>query len=262
MDAGDAEREAEVWQLTITGSREPPTRPFLLTRCPAFAAQRTFSMRVHAVHIRATTFSTISRTMRQSEDSDLNSSERESEAGGEPTGSDPRTDSDGPGAETTSADATGGSDVEATDVNKKLADQQEKYLRLAAEYDNYRKRTTRERAESYTRAQGDLVKQLLDGLDDLARFAHIDPDTVDSKTIGQGVEMVEKKLYKALSTAGLEVLDPTNQSFDPTLHEAVSTEPALSPEDDHVVSRVFQAGYLFKGQLLRPARVVVKQWNG
>jgi molecular chaperone GrpE len=49
--------------------------------------------------------------------------------------------------------------------------------------------------------------------------------------------------------------------FDPTLHEAVTTEPALSPEDDHIVSKVFQVGYRHNGQLLRPARVVVKQWN-
>jgi molecular chaperone GrpE len=74
--------------------------------------------------------------------------------------------------------------------------------------------------------------------------------------------MVEKKFLKMLTAAGLEIVDPVNQSFDPTLHEAVATEPALSPEDDHVVARVFQVGYLFGGQLLRPARVVVKQWNG
>jgi molecular chaperone GrpE len=52
------------------------------------------------------------------------------------------------------------------------------------------------------------------------------------------------------------------QPFDPALHEAVMTEPAESKEDDHLVARVFQVGYLFNGQLLRPARVVVKQWNG
>lgn len=159
-------------------------------------------------------------------------------------------------------DATGADDSDGLDVDRKLAEQQERYLRLAAEYDNYRKRTGRERAESYARAQADLVKQLLDGLDDLARFAHVDPDTADAKMIGQGVEMVEKKMMKALTGAGLEIVNPLNQSFDPTMHEAVSTEAALSPEDDHVVSRVFQAGYLFNGQLLRPARVVVKQWNG
>jgi molecular chaperone GrpE len=149
-----------------------------------------------------------------------------------------------------------------TDFERRLSDQEDKYLRLAAEYDNYRKRTARERAELTSRAQAELVKQLADALDDLARFAHVDPSTVDAATIVQGVDMVEKKFLKTLAAAGLEIVDPVNQSFDPTLHEAVATEPALSPEDDHVVARVFQVGYLFGGQLLRPARVVVKQWNG
>ena len=98
--------------------------------------------------------------------------------------------------------------------------------------------------------------------DDLARFAHVDPTTVDASTVVQGVELVEKKTMKALSSAGLEQVNPVNQAFDPKVHEAVATEPALSPEDDHLVARVFQVGYLFNGQLLRPARVVVKQWNG
>jgi len=150
----------------------------------------------------------------------------------------------------------------SAELQKQLAEQQDRYLRLAAEYDNFRKRTARERAETQSRAQADLVKQLLDALDDLARFAHVDPSTVDASTLVQGVEMVEKKMLKALSSTGLEIVDPVNQSFDPKLHEAVATEPALSPEDDHVVSRVYQAGYQFNGQLLRPARVVVKQWNG
>ena len=148
------------------------------------------------------------------------------------------------------------------DLERRLSDQEDKYLRLAAEYDNYRKRTARERSELTSRAQAELVKQLVDALDDLARFAHVDPATVDAATIVQGVDMVEKKFLKTLSAAGLEIVDPVNQSFDPTLHEAVATEPALSPEDDHVVARVFQVGYVFGGQLLRPARVVVKQWNG
>ncbi len=150
----------------------------------------------------------------------------------------------------------------ASDVQLRLSEEHDRYLRLAAEYDNYRKRTMRERSEQTARAQGDIVKQLLDPLDDLARFAHVDPLTVDATTVVQGAEMVEKKLLKALTAAGLETIDPANQTFDPKLHEAVATEPALSPEDDHVVSRVYQAGYLFNGQLLRPARVVVKQWNG
>jgi molecular chaperone GrpE len=150
----------------------------------------------------------------------------------------------------------------AAELERRLSAQQDRYLRLAAEYENYRKRSVRERSEAQARGQADLVKQLLDPLDDLARFAHVDPATVDAGTVVQGAEMVEKKLLKGLGNVGLEIVDPVNQTFDPTLHEAVATEPALSPEDDHVVARVYQVGYRFNGQLLRPARVVVKQWNG
>jgi len=147
-------------------------------------------------------------------------------------------------------------------AQRELTAERDKYLRLAAEYDNYRKRTARERGELTSRAQADLAKHLLDALDDLGRFAHVDPATVDPSTLVQGVEMVERKFLKSLGAAGLQLINPIAQTFDPALHEAVVTEPALAPEDDHVVSRVFQVGYLFNGQLLRPARVVVKQWNG
>ena len=146
--------------------------------------------------------------------------------------------------------------------SRELADLREKYLRLAAEYDNYRKRSMRERSEAEARGQANLIRQLLDPLDDLSRFAHVDPTTVDPATVTQGADMVERKLHKVLSSLGLEPIDPVGQPFDPSLHEAVTTEPAESPAEDHVVARVFQVGYRHNGQLLRPARVVVKQWNG
>lgn len=142
------------------------------------------------------------------------------------------------------------------------AGERDKYLRLAAEYDNYRKRSLKERQDAGARAQGELVRQLIDALDDVARFAHVDPASTDAATVVQGVDMVEKKLMKALGNAGLEVINPVGETFDPALHEAVATEPTSAKEDDHVVSRVYQPGYLFKSQLLRPARVVVKQWQG
>lgn len=149
-----------------------------------------------------------------------------------------------------------------SDADAKLSEQLDKYLRLAAEYDNYRRRSMKERAEAASRGQAELVSRLVDAIDDLSRFAHIDPATTDPMTLHKGIELVEQKLLKTLGAAGLEVLNPLDQTFDPTLHEAVATEPALSPEDDHTVARVFQPGYRFNGQLLRPARVVVKQWSG
>ncbi len=162
------------------------------------------------------------------------------------------------------ADGDGNEDAAAAVAgsNRELDEQRDRYLRLAAEYDNYRKRSQKERQEAGARAQGELVKSLIDSLDDLMRVTAQDPEIVDAKTIHQGIEVVNKKLMKALGMAGLELIDPVDQTFDPAQHEAVSTEPALSPEDDHLVSRVFQQGYRYNGQLLRPARVVVKQWNG
>jgi len=153
-------------------------------------------------------------------------------------------------------------DTSQSGTDQQLSEQRERYLRLAAEYDNFRKRSARERAEAGSRGQAELVTKLIDAIDDLSRFAHIDPATTDPQTLHKGIEMVEQKVLKSLGAAGLEVIHPLDQTFDPTLHEAVATEAALSPEDDHTVAKVFQPGYRFNGQLLRPARVVVKQWNG
>jgi molecular chaperone GrpE len=160
------------------------------------------------------------------------------------------------------ADGSRASTTESDETQRALDDQRDRYHRLAAEYDNFRKRTQKERAESGSRAQADLVKQLIDSLDDLSRFASLDAGGTDAATVIKGVDLVEKKLRKALAAAGLEIIDALDQPFDPSVHEAVATEPALSSEDDNMVARVYQPGYRFNGQLLRPARVVVKQWNG
>ena len=107
-----------------------------------------------------------------------------------------------------------------------------------------------------------MLKGMIEALDDLGRFAHVDPAATDAKTIVEGAEMVERKLQKTLAGHGMEIINPIGHQFDPAIHEAVMTEAAPSKDEDHVVARVFQVGYLFNGQLLRPARVVVKQWNG
>lgn len=163
------------------------------------------------------------------------------------------------------SDATGDTDAPPLDEKaqaRESDEDKEKFLRLAAEFDNYRRRAIRERAEAGTRAQALLVGDLLEALDDLARFAHLDPAATDATTVVQGAEMVERKLMKTLSAAGLEIVNPVDAPFDPARQEAVATEPAESAEQDHTVSRVYQPGYVFRGQLLRPARVVVRQWAG
>jgi len=155
--------------------------------------------------------------------------------------------------------ATDASDTDALQLE--LGDQKDKYLRLAAEYDNFRRRAAKERQEAGWRAQGDLVRGLLDALDDVTRFAHVDPNSLDSKTVVDGVLMVEKKLFKSLAGHGFETIDPTGHAFDPTQHEAVVTTPAATADEDGMVATTFQVGYIINGHVLRPARVVVKQWQ-
>lgn len=148
-----------------------------------------------------------------------------------------------------------------SELQRDLTSERDKLLRLAAEFDNYRKRMMRERLEAEARGKAELVKELLEPLDDIARFAHVDPAVTDSTTLVEGVAMVEKKLEKTLRTAGLEPMNPVGEPFDPARHEAVGTEPALTAEEDGTVGRVYQIGYTFRGQLLRPARVVVRQYT-
>ena len=143
-----------------------------------------------------------------------------------------------------------------------LAELNDRYLRLAAEYENFRKRSSRERTELWTRAQADLLGRLVDALDDLARFAHVDPAETDAKTIHDGVELVERKLRKELEAAGVRRVDEVGVPFDPHLHEAVTTAAAFDPSQDHTVGTVLQAGYKFGDMLIRPARVEVLTWQG
>jgi molecular chaperone GrpE len=160
------------------------------------------------------------------------------------------------------AEVASGLEAELAVLQAQIAEQKDKYLRLAAEYDNFRKRSVRERQEAEHKGMGYLITGILDALDDLGRFAHVDPATVESSAVVTGAEMVEKKLLKSLSGHGLELVNPVGVRFDPAVAEALTTVPAAGPDEDHMVAQVYQVGYLFNGQLLRPARVVVKQWNG
>jgi len=146
-------------------------------------------------------------------------------------------------------------------LESQLEEARERHLRLAAEFDNFRKRVARERTELGQRAQAGLVTRLLDVLDDVDRL-NADGSATSADSMRQAVGLVDKKLRKELEAAGLERIDPAGQPFDPTLHEAVSTLPPPSPDRDHTVSATFQTGYRFKGTLIRPARVQVYSEQG
>jgi molecular chaperone GrpE len=160
--------------------------------------------------------------------------------------------------------AAAGADAQdgAASAARELEASRERHLRLAAEFDNYRKRTERERTENWTRAQAQLVERILDAIDDLQRVAHLDPEKTSASSVLEGVQLVERKLLRILEAAGLEILDAEGKPFDPEVHEALATAPAEDQEQDDTVSDVFQKGYLFKGTLIRPARVRVFKHEG
>ena len=129
--------------------------------------------------------------------------------------------------------------------------------RLAAEFDNYRKRESRDRAESWRRAKADLVEKLLEAIDDLSRVAHPEAGSAAVAPLLSGVELVERKLLQALQREGLQRIEAEGAPFDPALHEAILTQPTDSPELDGRVAHVALPGYRFGDRLLRPAKVVV-----
>ncbi|MGH7489966.1 MAG: nucleotide exchange factor GrpE [bacterium] len=146
-------------------------------------------------------------------------------------------------------------------LEDQLAELRDRHVRLAAEYDNFRKRVNKEKLELTDRAQATLVGRLLDVLDDLDRVeAGGQASSVD--VVQHGLVLIERKLRKELEAAGLERIDPVGAAFDPSLHDAVSVIPAPEGAADHTVSATFQPGYRFKGALIRPARVQVYSTEG
>ena len=143
-----------------------------------------------------------------------------------------------------------------------LRDAEDRRLRLAAEYDNFRKRVAKERIELTDRAQAALVVRLLEVIDDLDRLSTLDKATTSSDALHEALVLVDRKLRKELLAAGLERIDPVGQAFNPAEHEAVSVVPAPDAAKDHLVSATFQAGFKYKGSLVRPARVQVYSVEG
>ncbi|HWA16515.1 MAG TPA: nucleotide exchange factor GrpE [Gemmatimonadales bacterium] len=142
------------------------------------------------------------------------------------------------------------------------AELKDRHLRLAAEFDNFRKRAARERIELGDRAQATLVTRLLDVLDDFDRVTAGGVSGASADDLRQVLSLIDKKLRKELEAGGLERIDPNGKPFDPALHEAVSVLAPALPEQDHTVANTFQAGYKYKGSLIRPARVQVYSSEG
>jgi molecular chaperone GrpE len=138
-----------------------------------------------------------------------------------------------------------------------LASERDEYLdqlkRVAAEFENYRKRTARDQADFAARANERLVKELLPVLDDLGRALEAAEKHEEAK-LEEGVRLVHRQLAELLRKEGLAEIE-THGEFDPHVHEALLTQPSEAPEGS--VIDVVQKGYKLGDRVLRPARVVV-----
>lgn len=146
---------------------------------------------------------------------------------------------------------------ELEEAREELRVLRDRHLRLAADFENYKKRVSADLAGGWVRAQAELVRSLTEGLDDLQRVSQFTSEDTTVDVLIEGVDLVERKLLKALTDAGLTVLDPQEGPFDPNIMEAMMRVPSDEDGQDDTVHQVFQKGYLFKDHLVRPARVSV-----
>ena len=148
-----------------------------------------------------------------------------------------------------------GSELEALKVE--LNEQKDKYLRLFAEFDNFKRRTARERIELMQTAGREIMTALLDVLDDCERAEKMMEEGKDAEAVKQGVNLVFQKLRTTLEQKGLKTMDSVNTPFDADLHEAITEIPAPSEELKGKVIDELQKGYTLGGKIIRYAKVVV-----
>ena len=137
------------------------------------------------------------------------------------------------------------------------AESKDKYLRLFAEFENFRKRNIKERMELRSTAAQDTLKAILPVLDDFdrAKMSADSDDTVEQ--FSEGVQLVYDKLKSSLASLGLEVMDSTNEVFDPEIHEAITDIPAPTEELKGKVIDTIEKGYKLNDKIIRYAKVVV-----
>jgi len=133
---------------------------------------------------------------------------------------------------------------------------QDKYLRLFAEFENYRTRSAKEQLELISTANGKLLTKLSEVKDNFDRAFAEENKTGDLAAFEKGMKLIQEQFDKILAEFGLETIDPAGEVFDPNLHEALMKQPSETIPEGNVI-QVFQKGYKIKNKLLKTAKVVV-----
>jgi len=157
----------------------------------------------------------------------------------------------------------GGNDDQVVFLNERVealeaeaAENLDKYRRAMAEFSNYRKRQDRDREQQTLRMKMDVLRQLLPLIDDFGRAMDMVPEELSETGWAQGIELIERKLWSILDTAGVEPIEALGEPFDPNIHAALM-QAESNEYPAGTVMHVLEKGYTMQGQVLRPARVQV-----
>lgn len=148
---------------------------------------------------------------------------------------------------------------ELEETKQALEDYKDKYLRLSAEFDNYRKRTIKEKAELIKNGGEKAISAILPILDDLERALQNMQKADDVKAMYEGIDLIHQKFLKNLGHEGLEKMNPVGEAFDTDFHEAIALVPAQEETQKGKVLDCVQTGYKLNDKVIRHAKVVVAQ---
>lgn len=151
----------------------------------------------------------------------------------------------------------GGAKEEIEELKLQIEESKDKYLRLFAEFENYKKRNTKERFDLMMTAGQETMKVILPVLDDFDRAKKSAEDESTTEQLSEGVQMVYNKLYSVLGNKGLKPMESTGEKFDPELHEAISEIPAANEEQKGIIIDTVETGYYLNDKIIRFAKVVV-----
>lgn len=145
------------------------------------------------------------------------------------------------------------------EAQQTIEDQKDKYLRLSAEFDNYRKRTLKEKAELIKNGGEKAISAILPILDDLERALANMKKLDDIQAMYDGIDLIHQKFLKTLSQEGLQKMEPVGEAFDTDFHEAIALIPAPEETQKGKVLDCVQTGYKLNDKVIRHAKVVVAQ---
>lgn len=148
---------------------------------------------------------------------------------------------------------------ELEEAKKTIEEQKDKYLRLSAEFDNYRKRTMKEKAELIKNGGEKAISAILPILDDLERALQNMPKADNVQSMYEGLDLIFQKFHKVLAQEGLQKMEPVGETFDTDYHEAIALVPAPDEAQKGKVLDCVQTGYKLNDKVIRHAKVVVAQ---